>query len=136
MVACIVALYFAQNQTHFFIIGAFVGIAMAGVQSVSRAMVATFSPPGKSGEFFGFFALTGRTSSFIGPAIFGFLAAELSLWYQSKGQDIVLAEQSGHRLAILSIAAFLILGGLLMTTVNEKKARELADQGKVQVDVK
>lgn len=127
MVACIFALYFAQNQTHFFIIGAFVGVAMAGVQSVSRAMVATFSPPGKSGEFFGFFALTGRTSSFIGPAVFGYLAAELTLWYQSQGQAVGLAEQSGHRLAILSIAAFLIVGWALMLLVNEKKAREAAN---------
>jgi len=126
MVACIFALYFAQNQTHFFIIGAFVGVAMAGVQSVSRAMVATFSPPGKSGEFFGFFALTGRTSSFIGPAVFGWLAAELTLWYQSQGQAVTLAEQSGHRLAVLSIAAFLIVGWALMLLVNEKKAREAA----------
>ena len=126
MVACIIALYFAQNQTHFFIIGAFVGVAMAGVQSVSRAMVATFSPPGKSGEFFGFFALTGRTSSFIGPAVFGWLAAELTLWYQSQGQAVTLAEQSGHRLAVLSIAAFLIVGWALMSLVNEKKAREAA----------
>ncbi|MEW5940658.1 MAG: MFS transporter [Chloroflexota bacterium] len=126
MVACIAAMYFAQNQTHFFIIGAFVGVAMAGIQSVSRAMVATFSPPGKSGEFFGFFALTGRTSSFIGPAVFGWLAAELTLWYQSQGQDIVLAEQSGHRLALLSIGAFLLAGWALMVFVNERKAREAA----------
>lgn len=126
MVVCIVALYFAQTQMHFFIIGAFAGVAMAGIQSVSRAMVATFSPPGKSGEFFGFFALTGRTSSFIGPAVFGWLAAELTLWYQSQGQDTLLAEQSGHRLALLSIAAFLIVGWALMSFVNEKKAREAA----------
>ena len=126
MVACIAALYLAQNQTHFFIIGAFVGVAMAGVQSVSRAMVATFSPPGKSGEFFGFFALTGRTSSFIGPAVFGWLAAELTLWYQSQGQVVELAEKSGHRLAVLSIGVFLIVGWALMALVNEKKAREAA----------
>ncbi|HNK63123.1 MAG TPA: MFS transporter [Anaerolineales bacterium] len=126
MVACIAAMYFAQNQTHFFIIGAFVGVAMAGVQSVSRAMVATFSPPGKSGEFFGFFALTGRTSSFIGPAVFGWLAAELTLWYQSQGQALELAEKSGHRVALLSIAVFLIIGWLMMASVNEKKARQMA----------
>lgn len=128
MVGCIIALYFAQNQTHFFIIGAVVGVAMAGIQSVSRAMVATFSPPGKSGEFFGFFALTGRTSSFIGPAVFGWLAAELTLWYQSQGQVAAIAEQSGHRLAILSIGVFLIVGWALMGFVNEKKAREAANQ--------
>ncbi|MBI5841277.1 MAG: MFS transporter [Chloroflexi bacterium] len=134
MVACIVALYFAQNQTHFFIIGAFVGVAMAGIQSVSRAMVATFSPPGRSGEFFGFFALTGRTSSFIGPAVFGWLAAEATLWYQSQGQDVALAEQSGHRLAILSIGAFLVVGWILMIFVNEKKARETATMNSVNAD--
>jgi UMF1 family MFS transporter len=127
MVVCIFALYFAQSQTQFFIIGAFVGVAMAGIQSVSRAMVATFSPPGKSGEFFGFFALTGRTSSFVGPAVFGWLAAELTLWYQSQGQAAILAEQSGHRLAILSIAAFLVVGWALMIFVNENKARQAAE---------
>lgn len=127
MVACIIAMYFAQNQTQFFIIGAFIGAAMAGVQSVSRAMVATFTPPGKSGEFFGFFALTGRTSSFIGPAVFGWLAAELTLWYESNGQVLEAAEKSGHRLALLSIAVFLLLGWVLMLMVNEKKAREMAN---------
>ena len=133
MVLCIGALYFAQNQTHFFIIGAVVGIAMAGVQSVSRAMVAEFAPPGKSGEFFGFFALTGRTSSFIGPAVFGWLAAEATLWYQSQGQAGTLAEQSGHRLAILSIGVFLLVGWALMAFVNEKKAREAAQQSNSRV---
>jgi UMF1 family MFS transporter len=128
MVACIVAMYLAQTQTQFFIIGAVVGVAMAGVQSVSRAMVATFSPPGRSGEFFGFFALTGRTSSFIGPAVFGWLAAEATLWYQGKGQALKLAEQSGHRLALLSIAAFLLVGWVLMAFVNEKRAREAAQK--------
>jgi len=126
MVICVAALYFATTQTHFFIIGAFVGVAMAGIQSVSRAMVATFSPPGKSGEFFGFFALTGRTSSFVGPAVFGWLAAELTLWYQAQGQAVSVAEQSGHRVALFSIAAFLLLGWLLMLSVNEQKARAAA----------
>jgi UMF1 family MFS transporter len=128
MVACVIALYFAQSQVHFFIIGAIVGVAMAGIQSVSRAMVATFSPPGKSGEFFGFFALTGRTSSFIGPAVFGWLAAEATIWYLSQGQDTTLAEQSGHRLAMFSIIVFLVIGWILMAFVNEKKAREMATQ--------
>jgi UMF1 family MFS transporter len=128
MVACIAALYLAQNQTQFFIIGAFVGVAMAGIQSVSRAMVATFSPQGKSGEFFGFFALTGRTSSFIGPAVFGWLAAELTLQFLAQGQSQTLAEQSGHRVALLSIGAFLIAGWALLAFVNEQKARDAANQ--------
>ncbi len=114
-------------QTGFFIIGAFAGFAMAGVQSVSRTMVAMFSPPGQSAEFYGFFSMTGRTSSFIGPAVYGWLAAEAALWYQAQGQAVVLAEQSGQRLAILSIGVFLLVGLAMLWFVNETKAREAAE---------
>ena len=89
-------------------------------------MVATFSPPGKSAEFYGFFALTGRTSSFIGPAVFGSLAAAATAFYMNQGQATELAEQSGHRIAALSIAVFLIIGLILLQFVNEKKAKAAA----------
>jgi len=125
MIGVVIWLYLNQTQTGFFIIGAFAGFAMAGVQSVSRTMVAMFSPPGQSAEFFGFFAVAGRTSSFIGPAIYGWLAASAALWYQNnRGQDLVLAEQSGQRIAILSIAVFLIAGLIALLFVNEPQARE------------
>jgi UMF1 family MFS transporter len=99
---------------------------MAGVQSVSRTMVAMFAPPGRSAGFYGFFAMAGRTSSFIGPAVFGWLAAEATLWLQAQGQAAALAEQAGHRVAILSIAAFLIVGLALLWFVNEQRARAAA----------
>ena len=101
---------------------------MAGAQSVSRTMVAIFAPPGQSAEFYGFFAFAGRTSSFIGPLVYGLIAAEAALWYQAQGQDITTAEQSGMRLAILSIVAFLALGLLLLAWVNEGMARKTAMQ--------
>ncbi len=126
MIAVVLGLYFAQTRTAFFIIGALAGIAMAGAQSVSRTMVAVFAPPGQSAEFFGFFAVAGRTSSFIGPAVYGWIAAEMALYYAAQGQSVVLAEQSGQRIAILSIAAFLLVGLGLLLFVNEEKARETA----------
>jgi len=102
------------------------GVAMAGAQSVSRTMVAIFAPPGQSAEFYGFFAVMGRTSSFIGPFVYGLLAAEAALWYQAGGQDAVLAEQSGQRVAILSIVVFLAVGLALLALVDERKARAAA----------
>ena len=126
MIGVVVWLRFNQTQTGFFIIGAVAGFAMAGVQSVSRTMVAMFSPPGQSAEFYGFFAVAGRTSSFIGPAVYGWIAAEAALWYQAQGQAVALAEQSGQRLAILSIGVFLLVGLALLWFVNEAKAREAA----------
>jgi len=129
MIAVVIWLYFAHGKTTFFVIGAIAGVAMAGAQSVSRTMVALFAPPGKSAEFFGFFATFGRVSSVIAPLVFGWLAAEAALWYEVKGQDVVLAEQSGLRLAILSIAAFILVGLLLLASVDERQARQAARGG-------
>ena len=129
MVAVIIWLFFAHGQTtEFFIIGAVAGLAMAGAQSVSRTMVALFAPPGKSAEFFGFFATFGRVSSVIAPLLFGLLAAEAALWYEARGIQVAIAEQNGLRLAILLIAAFIGVGTLLLLLVDEKKAIAAARQ--------
>ncbi|MFC2030613.1 MFS transporter [Chloroflexota bacterium] len=129
MIGVVIWLYFNQTTLGFFLIGAVAGFAMAGAQSVSRTMVALFAPPGQSAEFYGFFAMTGRTSSFIGPVVYGMIAAEVALWYQARGLDPTGAEQSGQRWAILSIAVFLIAGLIILSFVNEDKAREAAVAG-------
>lgn len=132
MLAVVAWLYFNQSLTGYFVIGAVAGVAMAGAQSVSRTMVALFAPPGQSAEFYGFFAVAGRTSSFIGPAVFGWIAAEMALWFQARGQASALAEQSGLRLAILSIGAFIVVGLILLAFVDERKARAAAVQSNVE----
>jgi MFS transporter, UMF1 family len=132
MIGVILWLYFAHGQTTFFIIGALAGVGIAGAQSVSRTMVALFAPPGKSAEFFGFFATFGRVSSVVAPLVFGWLAAEAAFWYEARGQEVLLAEQSGLRLAILSIAAFISAGLILLTFVDEAKAREAASTAIVE----
>ena len=126
MIGVIIWLYFNQTQTGFFLIGAVAGFAMAGAQSVSRTMVAIFAPRGQSAEFYGFFAFAGRTSSFVGPLVYGWLAAEAALWFEARGQEAVLAHQSGQRVAILSIGLFILAGLIVLLFVNERKAREAA----------
>jgi UMF1 family MFS transporter len=126
MVAAMIVLYFNQSRTGFFLIGSLAGFALTGVQSVSRSMVGILSPPGRSAEFYGLFAVAGRTSSFVGPTIYGWMAAEAALWFEAQGQAAMLAEQSGQRLAILSIVAFLVAGMILLLFVNEAKGRTAA----------
>lgn len=126
MIAVILGLYFSSSATHYFIVGAAAGFAMAGTQSVSRTMVGMFSPPGKSAEFYGFFALVGRTASFIGPLLFGIAVLELTKWYSNQGQPIEAAEVSGHHAAVLLIAVFFVLGLILLSFVDEDKARAAA----------
>jgi MFS-type transporter involved in bile tolerance (Atg22 family) len=89
-------------------------------------MVGLFAPEGQSAEFFGFFAVAGRTSSFIGPTVYGILAAEAALWFQRNGMSELLAEQAGQKVAIASVAVFLLTGLLVLLTVNEVKAKDAA----------
>jgi UMF1 family MFS transporter len=125
MVLAIILMFFTQTATFFFFVGALAGFAMAGMQSVSRTMVGILSPPGQSAEFYGFFAVAGRTSSFIGPTVYGYVAFWSANWYQRvKGMTEALAEQNGQRLAILSIGFFLLIGMAILTSVNEKKAQQ------------
>jgi hypothetical protein len=56
------------------------------------------------------------------------LAAEAAQWYEARGQTVTIAEQSGLRLALLLIAAFIAVGTLLLLFVNEKKAIAAASQ--------
>ena len=126
MVFIVIAMIVTKTITGFFVIGAFAGFALTGVQSISRTMVGLFAPEGKSAEFFGFFAVAGRTSSFIGPTVYGLVAADAAIWLQKRGYVSVIAEQMGQRIAIGSIVIFLLIGVIILLTVNEKKARKSA----------
>jgi len=126
MALVIVGMLFAQNLTQFFIVGAFAGFALTGVQSVSRTLVGYFAPEGRSAEFYGFFAVTGRTSSFIGPTVYGFLAFEAARWYENtRGLSTLVAEQAGQRVAIGSIIIFLILGLVILIGVKDPTEKYL-----------
>jgi len=126
MIASVLWMYFNNSVVVFYVIGGIAGFALTAVQSVSRTMVGMLAPEGRSAEFYGFFAVAGRTSSFIGPTIYGLVASRVALWLQSSGRAAVIAEQTGQRVAVLSIAAFLVLGTLLLLRVNEKAGRAVA----------
>jgi UMF1 family MFS transporter len=126
VIAPVFWLYFTESKLAFYVIGALAGFSLTGVQSVSRTLVGMFSPSGKSAEFYGFFAVTGRTSSFIGPTVFALLVAWATRWFEGQGQTTLEAEVQGHRTALFSIAAFLLAGLVLLLFVNEKKGREAA----------
>jgi len=120
MALVVTSMIFAQNVTQFYIIGALAGFALTGVQSVSRTMVSYFAPEGRSAEFYGIFAVSGRTSSFIGPTIYGFLAFEAARYFENtRGLPVLLAEQSGQRVALGSIVVFLVAGLLVLLSVKD-----------------
>ena len=121
MVVAVVWLLFVEQLYVFFIIGGLAGFALTGVQSVSRTLVGQFAPEGKSAEFYGFFEVGGRTSSFIGPAVYGFIAAEAAIIYSGRGMEALTAEQMGLRVAVISIIIFLIVGLFMLLAVRQPK---------------
>jgi MFS transporter, UMF1 family len=121
MIVTVTGLFFADSLTFFYIIGALAGFSLTGVQSVSRTMVSVMAPPERSAEFYGFFEVGGRTSSFLGPTIYGFIAAEMAQYYAARGIETFKAEQMGLHIAVLSIAAFLVIGLVFLMFVRQKR---------------
>lgn len=103
-----------ETRTGFWIAANLIGLAMGSSQSAGRALVALFTPAGRSAEFFGLWGLSIKLAAIVGPLSYGFIA-----WY-SDGD---------HRRAIFSTLMFFVAGLIVLVTVNEKRGREAAVVG-------
>jgi UMF1 family MFS transporter len=86
-------------------LSALVGLVLGGSQAISRSLYARFVPPSQSAEFYGFYAVSNKFASILGPLLFGLLT------------DIT----GNIRLAILSVVAFFLVGLFLLRTVDVEK---------------
>jgi len=89
-----------------FILGAFVALVMGGSQALSRSLYSQLIPRQNESEYFGFYEISERGTSWIGPLVF---AAAV----QFTGSS---------RVAILSLILFFVVGLLLFIPVNVRKA--------------
>ncbi|MFX0539756.1 MFS transporter [Ornithinimicrobium sp. Y1847] len=87
-----------------------IGLVMGGTQALSRSLYSQLVPPGKESEFFSFYQVMERGTSWFGTLAFG-------LVYQLTGD---------YRPAILVTIAFFVVGGLILTRVNVRKGIEMA----------
>jgi UMF1 family MFS transporter len=90
----------------FFVLGVFIALVMGGSQAISRSLFAQMVPNGKEAEFFSFYEISERGTSWVGPLVFG-LANQLF---------------GNLRYAILSLIFFFIMGLILLPFVNVTKA--------------
>jgi UMF1 family MFS transporter len=102
--------YFMRTATHFYVLAIMVGMVQGGTQALSRSLFASMIPKHKSSEFFAFFGVFERYAGILGPAVFA--------W--------VVAHSGTSRNAILSVLAFFILGGALLTRVDVDEGRRAA----------
>ncbi len=90
----------------FWILGAAIALVMGGSQAISRSLFAQMIPEGKEAEFYAFYEVSERGTSWTGPLLFG-LVNQLT---------------GSLRPAILSLIFFFIMGLIILPFVNEKKA--------------
>lgn len=92
----------------FFILGIFIALVMGGSQAISRSLFAQMIPDGKEAEFYSFYEVSERGTSWTGPLIFG------------------LANQifGSLRYGILSLIFYFIAGLIILPMVNVRKAIE------------
>jgi len=97
-----------NRVTEFMILGIFIAIVLGGSQAISRSLFSQMIPDGKEAEFYSFYEISERGTSWIGPLVFG-LANQLF---------------GSLRPAILSLIFFFIAGLVLLPFVNVTKAIE------------
>lgn len=97
-----------SRVAEFFVLGIFIAIVMGGSQAISRSLFAQMIPTGKEAEFYSFYEVSERGTSWTGPLIFG-LANQ---WFGSL------------RYGILSLIFYFIAGLIVLPLVNVKKAME------------
>jgi UMF1 family MFS transporter len=102
--------YFMSKEWHFILLGFAVATVQGGGQALSRSLMGTLLPKSKSAEFYGFFSVSEKFNTVIGPILFS-----------------VINQVTGNsRLAIISLVIFFIGGILLLSKVNIERGVEVA----------
>ncbi|MEN0064852.1 MAG: MFS transporter [Myxococcota bacterium] len=94
----------AQDKTQFFLAALFLGLWVGPNQSASRSFMGRIVPADKENEFFGFFAFSGKATSFIGPLAMGSMTA-------------ITGDQ---RAGVAAISVLLLAGMALLWQVDEE----------------
>jgi UMF1 family MFS transporter len=94
----------------FWLLGLVVALILGGSQAISRSLFAALIPPGKSAEFFSFYAISGKFASIFGPLVFA-----------------IIADLTGStRLSILALTVFFLLGLIILAAVDLDRGRRQA----------
>jgi UMF1 family MFS transporter len=124
LMAVIGSLYLTDSKTAFYFIGALAGFSLSGVQAVSRTMVSQLSPQAKTTEFYGFLSVAGRTSTAIGPFVFGSTFALMLNWYAKNNYAVDIANKNAMYWAIGTVVVFLLIGLFFLLRVRKVTHKE------------
>lgn len=103
LIALGAGLLLAQEEETFWILALLLGCFAGPAQSASRTLMARLSPPQEETAHFGLFALSGRVTGFVGPAV---LAAATTA-------------SGSQRIGMATVLLFLGSGAAILATVKE-----------------
>jgi UMF1 family MFS transporter len=97
-----------QTTAQAWAIGVVIALVLGGSQALSRSLFSRMIPPGYEASFFGVYEVSERGTSWIGPLLFGFVAAATN----------------SYRQAMLSLIVLFVVGmaGLVLTDVDQAVA--------------
>lgn len=97
------AILAVETRLAFTLLGCVIGIFIGPAQAASRSLMARLAPPAQRTELFGLYALSGKATAFVGPALVG----AVTLWADSQ------------RAGMATIPVFFLVGALLMLPLRE-----------------
>ncbi|WP_421882077.1 MFS transporter [Pacificispira sp.] len=100
------AMLVVEDKAVFWGLGLGIGLFLGPSQAASRSLMARIAPEALRTEFFGLYALSGKATAFLGPALLAF----------------VIDQTASQRLGMATILPFLAVGLLLLWGVKVKRA--------------
>jgi UMF1 family MFS transporter len=96
----------AGEPTQFMILGAAIGLVLGGSQALSRSLFSQLIPQGREGEYYGFYEISDKGTSWLGPLAFG----------------LVFQLTNSYRIGLVSLLVFFVVGGVLLACVPIRRA--------------
>ncbi|GAB1691769.1 MFS transporter [Krasilnikovia sp. M28-CT-15] len=100
----------AGEPLPFMLLGIAIGLVLGGSQALSRSLFSQLIPAGREGEYYGFYEISDKGTSWLGPLAFG-------LVYQLT---------NSYRIGIVSLIVFFVAGGILLAMVPMRRAIQAA----------
>ncbi len=112
-IAMIAIAYLAEGAPAFWVAANLAGLCMGSSQAAGRAIVGYLAPPARLAEFFGLWGLAVKTASIFGPLTYG---------------AVTWVFAGNHRLAMLSVGVYFVIGLVLLSGINIERGRRAALQ--------
>ena len=104
--------YFMSEEWHFLLLGFGVAMVQGGSQALSRSLIGQLMPKSKSAEFYGFFSVSEKFNTVVGPFIMALIT------------DLT----GDSRWGIVSLVIFFIAGIIMLRSVNIERGIKQAQE--------